>query len=276
MLRRSAIRTHPHLMSTATTEPPAATADRPQAAPPPRPVEPVPRVAAGRRWSSSAAASAGMEAVKKFKGEDVDVTLIDRSNHHLFQPLLYQVATAGLTPANIARPLREIFRHQENVEVLLSEVRRIDVEARKVITEDLVVPYDFLILATGARHSYFGHDEWEKFAPGLKNLADAVEIRKRMLHRLRDRRKGRRPGRARRRDDLRDRRRRADGRGNGRGDQRDRPAHDDARFPAHQLGQGQGHHHRGRAAHPGRVPAGPRRPAASGNWSRSASRSTRG
>ena len=122
-----------------------------------------------------------MEAVKALKGEEVDVTLIDRSNHHLFQPLLYQVATAGLTPANIARPLREIFRHQKNTEVLLTEVQRIDVEAKKIITEDLVVPYDFLIIACGSRHSYFGHDDWEKFAPGLKNLSDAVEIRKRML-----------------------------------------------------------------------------------------------
>ena len=135
-----------------------------------------------------------MEAVKKFKGEDVDVTLIDRSNHHLFQPLLYQVATGGPDPRNIARPLREIFRQEANVEVILSEVRRVDVEARKVITEDLVVPYDFLILATGARHSYFGHDEWEKFAPGLKNLADAIEIRKRMLTRFRGRGKGCRSG----------------------------------------------------------------------------------
>lgn len=123
----------------------------------------------------------GLEAVKALKGEDMDITLLDRSNHHLFQPLLYQVATAGLTPANIARPLREIFHSQQNVEVILSEAKRIDVNARKVITEDLVLDYDYLVLATGARHSYFGHDEWEKFAPGLKNLADAVEIRKRML-----------------------------------------------------------------------------------------------
>ena len=123
----------------------------------------------------------GLEAVKALKGEDVNITLIDRSNHHLFQPLLYQVATAGLVPANIARPLREVFRSQENVEVILSEVRRIDTDARKIVTEDLVVGYDFLILATGARHSYFGHPEWEKNAPGLKNLSDAVEIRKRML-----------------------------------------------------------------------------------------------
>ena len=123
----------------------------------------------------------GMEAVKGLKGDEVNVTLVDRSNHHLFQPLLYQVATAGLVPSDIARPLREVFNHQQNVEVVLSEVQRIDVEARQVITEDLVLPYDFLIVATGARHSYFGHDDWERFAPGLKNLADAVEIRKRLL-----------------------------------------------------------------------------------------------
>ena len=124
---------------------------------------------------------AGLEATKALGAAEVDVTLIDRSNHHLFQPLLYQVATAGLVPADIARPLREIFSRQKNVTVLLSEVRRIDTAARKVITEDLVVPYDFLIVATGARHSYFGHPEWEKFAPGLKTLADAIEIRRRML-----------------------------------------------------------------------------------------------
>ena len=123
----------------------------------------------------------GLEATKSLSSAEVDVTLIDRSNHHLFQPLLYQVATAGLVPADIARPLREIFSKRKNVKVLLSEVRRIDTAARQVITEDLVVPYDFLILATGAHHSYFGHNEWEKFAPGLKSLADAIEIRRRML-----------------------------------------------------------------------------------------------
>ena len=123
----------------------------------------------------------GLQAVKGLRGENVTVILVDRSNHHLFQPLLYQVATAGLTPANIARPLREVFRNQENAGVALSEVRHIDLEGRKVITEDLVIEYDFLILAAGARHSYFGHEEWERFAPGLKNLTDAVEIRKRLL-----------------------------------------------------------------------------------------------
>ncbi len=166
-------------MSSVTTEPPPATA-----APVLKPATTTP---VGRPPSNRpkvvvvGGGFAGLEAVKKFKGEEVDVTLVDRSNHHLFQPLLYQVATAGLTTANVARPLREIFRHQENVEVILSEVRRVDVDGRKVITEDLVIPYDYLILATGSRHSYFGHDDWEKFAPGLKNLADAVEIRKRML-----------------------------------------------------------------------------------------------
>lgn len=123
----------------------------------------------------------GMAAVQQLKGENVDVTLVDRSNHHLFQPLLYQVATAGLSPANIARPLREIFRNQENVEVTLSEVKSIDVDQRRVITSDLVLDYDYLIVATGARHSYFGHEEWEKFAPGLKSLTDALDIRRRML-----------------------------------------------------------------------------------------------
>ena len=162
-------------MSSATLEPPSADLQPAVTTPVARPLAKRPRiVVVGGGFG-------GMEAVKKFKGEAVDVTLIDRSNHHLFQPLLYQVATAGLTPANIARPLREIFRHQENVDVVLSEARRVDVEARQVITEDLVIPYDFLIVATGSRHSYFGHDEWEKFAPGLKNLADAVEIRKRLL-----------------------------------------------------------------------------------------------
>lgn len=123
----------------------------------------------------------GMAFVQQLKGEDVDITLLDRSNHHLFQPLLYQVATAALSPANIARPLREVFRRQQNVEVILSEVRSIDVARRRVVTTDLVLSYDYLVVATGARHSYFGHDEWEKFAPGLKSLTDALEIRKRLL-----------------------------------------------------------------------------------------------
>ncbi len=123
----------------------------------------------------------GIEAAKALRHANVRVTLLDRQNHHLFQPLLYQVATAALSPADIAEPLRHILRRQENAEVILAEVQRIDVDRKRVVTADGEIDYDFLILAAGARHSYFGHDKWEKFAPGLKNLDDALEIRRRML-----------------------------------------------------------------------------------------------
>src|SRR5437762_80892 len=123
----------------------------------------------------------GLEAAKKLACEDVRLTLIDRSNYHLFQPLLYQVATAALSPADIAAPVRAILSKCKNVEVILAEVESVDVEARQVKTNDRVFDYDYLILATGARHSYFGHDEWEKLAPGLKSLEDAVELRRRIL-----------------------------------------------------------------------------------------------
>ena len=123
----------------------------------------------------------GLAAAKEFAGAEVEVTLLDRSNHHLFQPLLYQVATAGLSPANIAEPLRRILRWQRNLRVLLGDAQRIDVANRKVITDSGELPYDYLIVAAGARHSYFGHPEWEQFAPGLKQLEDAVEIRRRLL-----------------------------------------------------------------------------------------------
>jgi len=123
----------------------------------------------------------GLEAAKKLACEDVRLALIDRSNYHLFQPLLYQVATAALSPADIAAPVRAILSNCKNVEVILAEVESVDVEARQVRTKDRVFDYDYLILATGARHSYFGHDEWEKLAPGLKSLEDAVELRRRIL-----------------------------------------------------------------------------------------------
>lgn len=123
----------------------------------------------------------GLEAAKKLACEDVALTIIDRTNHHLFQPLLYQVATAALSPADIAAPIRGILSKCRNVEVILGEVESVDVETRKVITKDRVFEYDYLIVATGARHSYFGHDEWEKLAPGLKSLEDAVELRRRIL-----------------------------------------------------------------------------------------------
>src|SRR5213080_627707 len=108
----------------------------------------------------------GLEAAKKLGGKDVRGTVIDRTTYHLFQPLLYQVATAALSPADIAAPVRAILSRCRNVEVILAEVESVDVESRKVKTNDMVFDYDFLILATGARHSYFGHDEWEKLAPG--------------------------------------------------------------------------------------------------------------
>jgi len=123
----------------------------------------------------------GLEAAKKLACKNVRVTVIDRTNYHLFQPLLYQVATAALSPADIAAPVRAVLSKCSNVEVILAEVQSADIEARKVKTVDLEIDYDYLILATGARHSYFGHNEWEKLAPGLKSLEDAVELRRRIL-----------------------------------------------------------------------------------------------
>src|SRR6266581_8562521 len=123
----------------------------------------------------------GLEAAKKLACKDVHLTVIDRTNYHLFQPLLYQVATAALSPADIAAPVRAILSKCKNVEVILAEVQSVDVAAKKVKTVDLQIDYDYLIVATGARHSYFGHSEWEKLAPGLKSLEDAVELRRRIL-----------------------------------------------------------------------------------------------
>ncbi|MEN3371218.1 MAG: hypothetical protein V7609_3361 [Verrucomicrobiota bacterium] len=123
----------------------------------------------------------GLEAAKRLTKEPVRLTLIDRTNHHLFQPLLYEVATAALSPADIAAPIRGILGRCPNTEIILAEVKSVDVVAKKLNLGDQEVSYDYLILATGSRHSYFGHDEWEKLAPGLKSLEDAVEIRRRLL-----------------------------------------------------------------------------------------------
>src|ERR1043165_2722618 len=123
----------------------------------------------------------GLNAAMALGRAPVQVTLIDQHNYHLFQPLLYQVATAGLSPGNIAYPIRAVVRKQANTRVLLAEVAGIDTVARKVILRDSEIAYDFLILATGARHSYFSHPEWEKFAPGLKTIDDALAIRRRIL-----------------------------------------------------------------------------------------------
>src|ERR1700737_4171964 len=123
----------------------------------------------------------GLEAAKKLCGEAVQVTMVDRTNYHLFQPLLYQVATAALSPADIAAPVRAVLSKCKNMDVILAEVESIDVNAKKVKMVDGELDYDYLFLATGARHSYFGHPEWERLAPGLKSLEDAVEIRRRIL-----------------------------------------------------------------------------------------------
>jgi NADH:quinone reductase (non-electrogenic) len=126
---------------------------------------------------------AGLSAAKALAGAPVEVTLLDRANHHTFQPLLYQVATAVLAPSEVASPIRWLLRHQKNVTVLLAAVDRVDVVRRVVIADGgtLEMPYDYLILATGARHAYFSHPEWEALAPGLKSLEDAREMRRRFL-----------------------------------------------------------------------------------------------
>lgn len=123
----------------------------------------------------------GIAAAKQLRKAPVRVTVIDRHNYHLFQPLLYQVATAGLSPANIAAPIRGILRKNENTEVIMGEVIGIDKASREVILVDRNIKYDYLIVATGARHSYFGKDKWSKHAPGLKSIADATAIREKIL-----------------------------------------------------------------------------------------------
>jgi NADH:quinone reductase (non-electrogenic) len=123
----------------------------------------------------------GLEAARKLAKLPVRVTVIDRKNHHTFQPLMYQVATAGISPAEIAAPIRWILRGHENVEVLLGEVIGFDLSQKLVRLADLEIPYDYLVVAAGARHSYFGHDEWARLAPGLKTIEDALEIRRRVL-----------------------------------------------------------------------------------------------
>lgn len=123
----------------------------------------------------------GLSAAQHLKGAPLQVTLVDRCNYHLFQPLLYQVATGSLSPANIASPMRHILKRQKNTEVLLAEATHIDAGNRRVLFSDGSIEYDTLIVATGSSHQYFGHDEWEKFAPGLKNLDDATHMRRRIL-----------------------------------------------------------------------------------------------
>jgi NADH dehydrogenase len=123
----------------------------------------------------------GLNAARSLGNVAVQITVIDHKNFHTFQPLLYQVATAGLSPGEIAAPIRSILRSHKNIEVLMGDVIGIDLEKRFVETADSSVPYDYLVVAAGATHSYFGHDEWEPYAPGLKTIEDALEIRRRVL-----------------------------------------------------------------------------------------------
>ncbi len=124
---------------------------------------------------------AGINAARQLEGAAVDVTVIDRWNHHLFFPLLYQVATAGLSPAEIAVPIRHVLSNQRNAEILMGEVTGVDKTSKRIYMGERSVPYDILILATGSQHSYFGHEEWARYAPGLKSIEDAVTIRHKVL-----------------------------------------------------------------------------------------------
>ena len=125
---------------------------------------------------------AGLNLVKELAHEEIDILLIDRSNHHLFQPLLYQVASAALSPADIAMPIRAIFKNQKNVKVIMAEVKKINKKQNSIeLVDGSTFDFDFLAVASGARHSYFGNDSWEEFAPGLKSIADALKIRQNIL-----------------------------------------------------------------------------------------------
>src|SRR5690348_5389778 len=125
---------------------------------------------------------AGLYTARGLKGVDAEVTVVDQHNYHLFQPLLYQVAMAALNPSDIAAPIRGILRRQKNARVILGEATAVDANAKRVqLADGSSLMYDHLVVATGATHSYFGHPEWERFAPGLKTIDDALEIRRRVL-----------------------------------------------------------------------------------------------
>src|SRR3954466_2487704 len=123
----------------------------------------------------------GLTFAKEFPSHMARVTVVDRQNHHLFQPLLYQVATAALSAPDIAQPIRTILRKKPNLNVIMAEVRSVDLGARKVKLDEGELSYDYLVIALGGRTIYFGHDEWEQFAPGLKSLDDAVRLRRKIL-----------------------------------------------------------------------------------------------
>ena len=177
---------------------------------------------------------AGLSAAKALRGTSVRVTLVDRRNHHLFQPLLYQVATATLSPGDIASAIRWILRRAENVRVILGSADAIDPVARRVHLEDgATIDYDYLIVGTGSRHAYFNHPEWERYAPGLKTLEDALEIRRRILLAFERAERETDPRQAAGVAHIRARRRRSDRRRTGRHAGRDRATDTPRRVSVH-------------------------------------------
>ena len=183
----------------------------------------------------------GLYAARALRREPVEVTVVDRRNHHLFQPLLYQVAMAALSPGDIASPIRWILRRQKNVEVLLAEAIGVDLANRRLLLADGELSYDYLIVATGATHAYFGHDEWRSLAPGLKTLEDALEIRRRVLLAFERAERADRCAAATSAADVRRHRRRSDRRRNGRRARGDLAAVARSRLPTHQSPLGAHH-----------------------------------
>ena len=201
----------------------------------------------------------GLYAARRL-GRDarIDLTLVDRRNHHVFQPLLYQVATGALAPGEIAQPLRSILRRNRNTTVLLGEAIGIDVERREVqLSDGGPIPYDTLVVATGARHSYFGHDEWARFAQGLKSIDDALEVRRRILIAFEAAEREHVPERRARVDDVPRRRRWPDRRRARRRPRRDRQRHAQARLPLDQPARRPDRPRRGDGPRPARLPARP-------------------
>ncbi|MEI9960084.1 MAG: FAD-dependent oxidoreductase [Limisphaerales bacterium] len=175
----------------------------------------------------------GLTFCRTFQAADARITLVDRTNHHLFQPLLYQVAAAGLSAPDIAQPIRSVLSDRSDITVLMESVAGFDLAQKKVLLEKTTLNYDYLVLALGSKTGYFGHPEWEQFAPGLKTLNDALRIRSDVLLAFEKSRNRTGHHRARPAFDHRHRGRRADRRGTGRGFCRTRAHGFGRRFPAH-------------------------------------------
>ena len=189
----------------------------------------------------------GLSAVKQLARAPFDVTVVDRHNYHLFQPLLYQVATAALSPGDIAAPIRGILRRQKNANVILAKVSGVDVARKEVVAEGRRIPFDYLIVATGAEHAYFGND-WASYAPGLKTIDDATYLRRRILLAFERAETEPDTGRAPASSELRRGRRRADRRRDGRRHRRAGEARTRLRFPLHRPAVRADHSARGGAA----------------------------